>query len=136
MEGSTCIQAGTKGLSPRVRAVKNSPVTSTASTDWPAARRARSPSPAPRAWEIVARKPMPKADTLLPTNQPTVAVEPTAAVAWVPRVPTMAVSIYCTAVCSSCSSMVGQARVSTAGSRDQVNMRLSVRRLVMATLLR
>ena len=34
---------------------------------------------------------------------------PTAAVAWVPKVPTMAVSIYCTAVCISSSSMVGHA---------------------------
>ena len=46
----------------------------------------------------------------LPTSQDTVEVAPTAAVACVPRDPTMAVSMYCTAVCISCSSMVGQAR--------------------------
>ena len=50
------------------------------------------------------------AETVLPTSQDTVPVAPTAAVAWVPREPTMAVSIYCTAVCISSSSMVGQAR--------------------------
>ena len=44
-------------------------------------------------------------------SQLTVEVAPTAAVACVPREPTMAVSMYCTAVCISCSSMVGQARV-------------------------
>ena len=46
---------------------------------------------------------------MLPMSQLTVLVAPTAAVAWVPSEPTMAVSIYCTAVCISCSSMVGQA---------------------------
>ena len=59
---------------------------------------------------------MPKAETVLPISQLTVVVEPTAAVAEVPREPTMAVSIYCTAVCISCSSMVGQARAKTTGS--------------------
>lgn len=34
----------------------------------------------------------------------------------------MAVSTYCTAVWISCSSMVGPARASTVGSRDQANM--------------
>ena len=55
-------------------------------------------------------------------SQLTVTVLPTAAVALVPRVPTMAVSIYCTAVLISCSSMVGQASEITAGSRGQANM--------------
>ena len=49
------------------------------------------------------------ADTVLLTSQLTVVVAPTAAVAYVPSEPTMAVSIYCTAVCISCSSMVGHA---------------------------
>ena len=92
-------------------------MTRTASTDWAAARRARAWSPAPRAWEMQARKPTPKAEIELPISQFTVVVEPTAAVAWVPRLPTMAVSIYCTAVCISCSSMVGQARAKTVGSK-------------------
>ena len=51
-----------------------------------------------------------KAEIELPMSQFTVVVAPTAAVAWVPKDPTMAVSIYWTAVCISCSSMVGQAR--------------------------
>ena len=33
-----------------------------------------------------------------------------------PSEPTIAVSIYCTAVCMSCSSIVGHASVQTAGS--------------------
>ncbi len=56
---------------------------------------------------------------VLPTSQPTVDVAPTAAVAWVPREPTMAVSMYCTAVPMSCSSMVGQARERIVGSSSQ-----------------
>ena len=52
-------------------------------------------------------------------SQLTVVVEPTAAVAEVPREPTMAVSIYCTRVAVSCSSMVGQARANTEGSSAQ-----------------
>ena len=59
---------------------------------------------------------------VLPMSQLTVTVLPTAAVAPVPREPTMAVSMYCTAVCISCSSMVGQAREITAGSRGHANM--------------
>ena len=43
------------------------------------------------------------------TSQPMVVVVPTAAMACVPRVPTMAVSIYWTADCMICSSMVGHA---------------------------
>ena len=50
------------------------------------------------------------------TSQFIVVVEPTAAVADVPSDPTIAVSIYCTAVCISCSSMVGHARVIITGS--------------------
>ena len=102
--------------------MKSTPSTSTASTDWAAARRARPSSPAPKAWEIWARKPTPKAETVLPISQLTVSVLPTAAVAAVPSEPTIAVSIYCTAVCSSCSSIVGQARENTAGSSAQANM--------------
>ena len=66
-----------------------------------------------------ARKPTPKAEIVLPTSQLTVVVEPTAAVAAVPSAPTMAVSIYCTAVCISCSSIVGQASAITAESRAE-----------------
>ena len=40
------------------------------------------------------RKPTPSADTELPMSQLTVEVAPTAAVAWVPREPTKAVSMY------------------------------------------
>ena len=55
-----------------------------------------------------------KEDTIIvePTSQLTVEVEPTAVTASVPREPTMAVSMYCTAVCRSCSSIVGHASVS------------------------
>ena len=56
------------------------------------------------------RNPTPRAEMELFTSQLTVVVAPTAAVAWVPRLPTMAVSMYWTAVCKSCSSMVGQAK--------------------------
>ena len=78
--------------------------------------RAFSSLPAPKACEISARKPTPRAETVLPTSQFTVLVAPTAATARVPREPTMPVSIYCTAVCISCSSMVGQASVKMADS--------------------
>ena len=54
-----------------------------------------------------------------PMSQFTVVVDPTAAVAAVPSAPTMAVSIYCTAVCISCSSMVGPARRNTVPVRDR-----------------
>ena len=50
-------------------------------------------------------------------NQPTVTVEPTAAVASVPMEPTMAVSIYWTAVSINSCSIVGQAREKTIGIR-------------------
>ena len=63
------------------------------------------------------RNPTPSAATLDITSQPTVTVEPTAAVAWVPMEPTIAVSIYCTAVSISSCSMVGQAREKTTGKR-------------------
>ena len=52
----------------------------------------------------MARKPTPKAETVLPISQLTVTVLPTAAVAAVPSEPTIAVSMYCTAVWISCSS--------------------------------
>jgi len=55
------------------------------------------------------RKPTDRAEIVLPMSQFTVVVDPTAAVACVPSEPTIAVSMYCTAVCISCSSMVGQA---------------------------
>ena len=102
--------------------MKSVPSTSTASTDWAAAARARLSSFAPKAWEIIARKPTPKAETVLPTSQLTVTVLPTAAVAAVPSEPTIAVSTYCTAVWISCSSIVGQARASTEGSSVHANM--------------
>ena len=55
----------------------------------------------------------------LPPIQPTVLVAPTAAVASVPSAPTMAVSMYCTSVCISSSSMVGHARAKITGSMAQ-----------------
>ena len=54
---------------------------------------------------------MANADIVLNTSQPIVVVEPTAAEASVPSEPTIAVSIYCTAVCITCSAMVGHARL-------------------------
>lgn len=62
---------------------------------------------------------MPSAEIVLPISQLTVLVAPTAAVACVPREPTIAVSIYCTAVCSSCSSIVGQASAKIVGTNSQ-----------------
>ena len=59
------------------------------------------------------------AEMVLPISQLTVLVAPTAAVAWVPIAPTMAVSIYCTAVCISSSSMVGHASVRMVGTIPQ-----------------
>ena len=56
------------------------------------------------------------AEMVLFMSQFTVLVAPTAAVACVPSVPTIAVSIYCTAVCISCSSIVGHARATMMGS--------------------
>ena len=66
---------------------------------------------APQALEMMARNPTPKAVMEELTSHPTVLVAPTAAVACVPRAPTMAVSMYCTADWLICSSIVGQARV-------------------------
>lgn len=59
---------------------------------------------------------MPRAEMLLLTSQLMVVVQPTAAVAWVPSTPTIAVSMYCTAVYISCSNIVGQASVKMTGS--------------------
>ena len=53
---------------------------------------------------------------MLPISQLTVLVAPTAAVACVPIAPTIAVSIYCTAVCISSSSIVGHASVRMVGT--------------------
>ena len=106
-------------LSDSVSAVKSVPVLSTTSTACMAARRAFWISPAPSAREMNARKPTLSADNVLLTSQLTVLVAPTAAVALVPSEPTMAVSIYCTAVCMSCSSMVGQASVRMTGNMDR-----------------
>ena len=58
---------------------------------------------------------MPRAENVPPMSQFMVAVAPTAAVAAVPSEPTMAISIYCTAVSTSSSSMVGAARDSITG---------------------
>ena len=65
---------------------------------------------------MYARNPTLMAEMVLFTSQFTVLVAPTAAVAWVPREPTMAVSIYCTAVCISSSSIVGHASTNIWGS--------------------
>ena len=116
ISGSTCIRTGTMGERASVRTVNKIPDTSTASTACAEARRQRSGSFAPIARAIYERKPTPRADSELPTNQPTVLVEPTAADACVPSEPTMAVSTYCTAVCISCSSMVGNAKEITVGN--------------------
>ena len=91
------------------------------STAWALARLAVFPSPAPSDWLIRARNPTPMDEMVLPMSQFTVLVAPTAAVAWVPREPTMAVSMYWTAVCISCSSMVGHARVKITESMDRSN---------------
>jgi len=111
MLGSTCIQTGTRPLRATGRMVKRMPTIRVTSTAWETERRAASRSLAPQARAMKDRKPTPRAETEEPTSQPTVLVAPTAAVAWVPREPTMAVSMYCTAVCISCSSMVGHARL-------------------------
>ena len=122
MPGSTCIHTGTCPAAARVRTVSRVPSTSAARHAWALACRARSGRPAPNCRAIKARKPTPTADTTLPIIQLTVDVAPTAAVAAVPREPTMAVSIYCTAVWVSCSSMVGQARVKMAASMVRSNL--------------
>ena len=96
-------------LSPRVMQVNSTPVVAATITAWAEAFAAASPSPAPQALAIKDKKPTPQALTMPPISQPTVVVAPTAAMAFVPRLPTIAVSIYCTAVCISCSSMVGHA---------------------------
>ena len=88
---------------------------------------AASRSPAPQALAISARKPTPKAEKVLPTNHAMVLVAPTAAVAWVPREPTMAVSMYWTAVCMTCSTMVGQASVMIVAAVVQAACCLSLR---------
>ena len=113
---STCIQTGTRRLHPVVIAVKKRPTTMTASAACAEARRTMFASPAPRARAMTLRNPTPTAEIVQMMSQLIVVVAPTAAVAAVPSAPTMAVSIYCTAVCMSCSSIVGHASESTAGS--------------------
>ena len=108
-DSATCIHTGTMPLRPRVTMVKITPALTVTMTAWATAFAAASLSPAPQALAIKDRKPTPQALTMPPISQPTVVVAPTAAMAFVPRLPTMAVSIYCTAVCISCSSMVGHA---------------------------
>ena len=63
------------------------------------------------------------AEMVLITSQLTVVVAPTAAVACVPRDPTIAVSIYCTAVRMISSRIVGHANVKITGSISQEKMR-------------
>ena len=96
--------------------VKNIPTITTVSTACPEAFFACSFFPAPIDWDMYARNPMLIAETVLPISQFTVLVAPTAAVALVPKTPTIPVSIYCTAVCISCSSIVGHAREKITGS--------------------
>ena len=81
-------------LNDSATAVKNKPQTRTARTACEDAFLTPSLFPAPFACEINARKPTLTAETVLPMSQFTVVVEPTAAVASVPREPTIAVSIY------------------------------------------
>ena len=78
----------------RVRTVKKIPAVTTARTAWETDFFAASSSSAPQALAMKDKKPTPKAEMLLPISQFTVLVAPTAAVAWVPREPTMAVSMY------------------------------------------
>ena len=81
-----------------VRRVSSEPSSMVMVQAWALAFLASSGLPAPIFLAIKARKPIPTAETTLPINQFTVPVAPTAAVAWVPREPTIAVSIYWTAV--------------------------------------
>ena len=69
----------------------------------------------------------PKAEIVLFTSQFTVLVAPTAAVAAVPREPTIAVSTYCTAVPTRLSSIVGQASASTVGKSAALKRRRLLR---------
>ncbi len=78
----------------RVRMVKKIPAVKTASTAWETDFFAAASSLAPQALAMKDKKPTPNAEMLLPISQFTVLVAPTAAVAWVPRVPTMAVSSH------------------------------------------
>ena len=117
ISGAAFSQPGISGLSPTVMIPITVPKISTAKMDWPAAARAVRSSRAPKAREMHARKPTPMANMGELTSQFTGVVSPTAAVACAPSCPTMAESAYCTTVCSSCSSMAGQARVKMAPSR-------------------
>ena len=74
----------------------------------------RPPPAAPRCWATCTEKPMAAAAKNPLNSQVVLAVRPTAAVAWEPRDPTMAVSTYCTRVIMICSTMAGQAKNSTA----------------------
>ena len=112
IDSSTCINVGTIGLKPSVTMVKNVPMTIVENTACAVMRRAAFTSFAPKERDTNAKKPIPSAEIVEFTSQFIVTVEPTAAVAEVPKVPTIAVSIYCTAVCISCSSIVGRAKVS------------------------
>ena len=126
--GSTCIQTGIAPLRAVVRMVQAVPITSTERTACAAVLRAVQISCAPQALEIIARKPTLKAVIEENISHPTVVVAPTAAVAWVPSVPTMAVSIYWTADCIVSSSIVGQAsaKITRTIARDSLRCLLKI----------
>ena len=73
---------------------------------------------------------MQMAETVLPMSQLTVVVDPTAAVAAVPSEPTIAVSMYCTAVPRSCSNIVGHAKAKIMGTVCHGNQ--SLKRFIKA----
>ena len=119
MPGSTFIHTGMTPLRLRATAVNTVPRTITVMRDCITALLAFSYSCLPLAWEMYARNPTPNAETVLISSQLTVDVDPTAAVASVPRLPTIAVSMYWTAVASISSSIVGHARVKISGRYER-----------------
>jgi len=68
---------------------------------------------------------------VLMTSQFTVVVAPTAAMASVPKEPTMAVSMYCTAVRMTSSRMVGHAKENITGSIFHEKMRRFCRSIIL-----
>ena len=83
-------------------------------------------SPLPTALEIIASTATPAAPEILLINQVIVVVTLTAAVACSPSLPTIAVSTYCSSVCSISSNTVGIDNVISIRSISLLSVSLSL----------
>lgn len=111
MELSAPIHTGIKGDRTAAMTVRNIPAAGTAAAVWAETELIFSLSPLPTAFEIMARTATDMAEGTLFISHVTVVVTLTAAAAFSPSRPTMAVSTYWSRVDRSCSATVGTDRV-------------------------